>query len=59
MKVRKTVPTDQYTCDTQVHKVKKVEPEVCPDCGGWGTLPNGFDGNPEMCRSCQGTGEIV
>ena len=44
---------------TQPHTPKdKHEPEVCDDCGGWGTLTNGFDGHPEMCRTCEGSGEL-
>ena len=57
IKVRKKIPTEEYVSETQVHKVKSVEPELCPFCGGWGTVPNGFDGNPEMCEACEGTGE--
>ena len=59
IKVRKVIPTDEYTSKTHWHDEKKPAPDVCKDCGGWGTVPNGFDGNPEMCESCDGTGEVV
>ena len=34
------------------------EPYPCPSCGGWGTVPNGMDGHPERCFTCEGTGEV-
>ena len=54
---------DQVTVVTP----SNMRPNVCPVCGGRGTLPRGFyewlaaattDATPEMCRSCCGAGII-
>jgi len=56
-KVRKIVPTEEYSSKTLKHKVKREEIVVCHSCGGWGAITNGHNGEWEQCQTCEGTGE--
>jgi len=49
---------DRWRRKGVVHTGKEFEPNVCPVCGGVGTLIDYPSGKEVDCPHCEGTGEV-
>jgi len=59
-RTKKQVLTDPILSKGHSHPIKRVKPEVCPNCEGVGKVP-GRIGNDKVqweCRVCKGIGEL-
>ena len=56
---KKYIMTDPLLKKGHIHRDPDFIPAaVCRYCNGYGMLPNGFTNENEVCKACEGTGEI-
>jgi DnaJ-class molecular chaperone len=55
-RTKKDILTDPLLSKGHSHILKGHEPDVCPQCGGTGTLDDVY--NENICPQCEGEGVI-